>query len=164
MFPNIPSLLYFSTLVCLSWAGEGEGREGTQAKRDSQPQGALLYLDSHSKRCLQSGWSQTGSRNCSWGECSSSWACAGSWAYATWWCPCPVGTEEHSSSSPSPPRPTLHQALLPLLPSVFSPPSVFPKSLPPFIYIPIQELSGPPFPHLWSGWIGITKPWKYIPV
>ena len=44
MFPNIPSLLYFSTLVCLSWAGEGEGREGTQAKRDSQPQGPSYTL------------------------------------------------------------------------------------------------------------------------
>ena len=59
------------------------------------------------------------------------------------------------------PRST-HQAL-PLLPAPlstrpyglslcrFTPPSIFPKSLLPFIYIPTQELSGPPFPHLFSG-------------
>ena len=55
MLPNILSSLHFRTQVSLSWAREGEGREGTQAKRDSQPQRARLYLGSRSRQRLQSG-------------------------------------------------------------------------------------------------------------
>lgn len=158
MLPNILSSLHFRTQVSLSWAREGEGREGTQAKRDSQHQRARLYLGSRSRQRQQSGWSQTGSRGCSWAECSSSWAGAASSACAAWWCLCPAGTEEPLSGPPPPPTPVSTRPYCLSCPTSPHPLFCLSQQLPSLPCYPRHKLSGPPFPHLRWGWIGVSQP------